>query len=304
MNNDKRPSFDNPEAYLAGELTPGEQAIWDAELAQNPDLRAEVERLRELGEHLHTLRIEERVAQALRAHPAQEPPPTKRVRQKKWGLPVFLLSLAFLVTGGFAWWFTRPRTAPPAEPAPQSAPPPQQQSPPPAPAPLLETKPSPSKPIAQNSPTVPAMPNMRGQGDPLPAELQRLLESVWFTAYDTLAAHYASRFQPAVAALTRQDYPAAFVALRPLEKATPGNDTLAYLKGICLLEMGEGAEAARYFSRMDSPGQQRQAEALWLSGLGYLLAGEKEKARAAWIKVSALHAPLYPQKAKESLRQL
>ena len=272
------------------------------ELAQNPELRAEVERLRELQRHLRTLNIEARVKKALLDNPATEPEPVRPIRQRKYVRMFYLSILTLLLTLSGIYWLNRPHTTAPAEPsAPDAIP---LQTVPFADSLSPALKQAPLKPIAQSQPAVPAGSQLRGGGNTsAPSDLQHLLESIWFTSYDTVAKYYNYRFQPAVTALSKKDYPTAYASLRIAEKAKPGNDTLAYLKGICLLEMGEGAEAGRYFSKLDKTGHSRQAEGLWLSGLAWLLAGEREQAKLAWEKLKSLRAPVYSQKAAAALRR-
>lgn len=302
MNDNERPFFDDIESYLAGALPPGEQARWDTELAQNPELRAEVDRIHELQRHLRTLNMEERVKKALRNQPVPEPEPAPHFGRRKYVRMLTISILTILLAIPCIWWWSRSHSGVPATPPlPNTQP---AQTIPSADSLSPAQKQAPTKPIAQNQPMVPAGSQLRGSSPSDPSELKQLLESVWFTAYDTVSQHYHFGFQPTVNALSQKDYPAAYVSLRMVEKAKPGNDTLAYLKGICLLELGEGAEAGRYFSQLDKTGHPKRAEGLWLSGLGWMLAGEREKAKRAWEKLKSLRAPVYSQKADAALLRI
>lgn len=70
------------------------------------------------------------------------------------------------------------------------------------------------------------------------------------------------------------------------------------------LELFDGDGAAGYFGRLDAPGKPWRTEALWYSGLGYLLTGDREKAKAVWEKALKLPETAWRKKAREGLRQL
>ena len=134
--------------------------------------------------------------------------------------------------------------------------------------------------------------------------MQQLLSALWYTAFDSTVTRYPPRFRTAVSALGRWDFPTAIVELNELGRSTPTNDTLAYLKGYCLLELFDGDGAAGYFERLDAPGKPWRAEALWYSGLGYLLTENQEKTKTAWEKALKLPETVWRKKAREGLRQL
>ncbi len=292
------------EAWLAGELPPDERERFEAELARDPALQEEVNRHRELAGHLRGQYLRELVTTVLQDNP---PPAGPVALRKKWRFGMLTVGIVLLLS--CIWWLYPtflPLSAPGPAPAPEKNSPaaPGNMSPPPAPAPSEKIR----EPIAQNrpSPSKPAFENItftRG-GDTLPADLQKLLSILWYTAFDSAATHYPPRFRTAVSALGQRDFPTAFVELNELEKTAPPNDTLSYLKGYCLLELFDGDGAAGYFERLDAPGKPWQAEAMWYSGLGYLLTEDREKAKAAWEKALKLPETVWRKKAREGLRQL
>ena len=49
------------------------------------------------------------------------------------------------------------------------------------------------------------------------------------------------------------------------------NDTLHFLKGYCLLEMGEGGDAIRFFDKIENPPSEWQPNLEWYRALGVLI---------------------------------
>ncbi len=289
------------EAYLAGDLPPDERTRIEAEMAQNPAFRAEVEQLRDLAMHLREQRVRERVVKALLEKPAPESPRISR----RWR---FLLAGLFVCMLAGAWWQYRKVFNPSPENLPvKTDPPPSVQE---DTIPDLKQL---EKPIAQHEAKnkhsqTPDFTGgnmfVRGGNDTLSPELQKLLEATWFSDFDTTKNHYSPRFQSITTYLDQRDFATAFLALHVLEKETPDNDTLLYLKGYCLLEMHEGAEAARYLTRLDVPGKPWQAEALWYGGLAYLLNGEQPNAKSRWQKLLALPRSTFTKQAEKGLKLL
>ena len=295
------------EAYLSGAMPADEQARFETAMQQDSALREDVERQRELIGHLRAQRIREIVAKTLYGHPVS---PDSLSFWRKWRSLIFTGVLILLLAAGWRLYYTlqTPVIPEPAIlPSPENTYPgtPQREEELPVQAPQRSNH----RPIARQGPIsgrsrFEGMTFTRGDGDTLPADLQKRLEEVWFTAFDSTAAHYTPRFQPAVTALGRQDFATAFIELGEQEKSAPDNDTLAYLKGYCLLELFACDEAARYLKRLDAPGKPWRAEALWYSGLGYLLTDEREMAKAQWEKVLALPEPLWRKNARKGLQQL
>jgi tetratricopeptide (TPR) repeat protein len=164
-------------------------------------------------------------------------------------------------------------------------------------------------PIAQVQPSGPRYPApevtmIRGDETANKA-LQALLDQVWYTHYPLTGLTPAGDFAEAGQRLEARDFTAAYVLLQRLERAQPANDTLRYLKGYCLLEMGEGDEALRYFENLENQQPAWRAQLEWYRGLGLLLAGEKEQALAAFKKMAA--QPKHPyriqsQRAHKALK--
>ncbi|MFN4256144.1 MAG: hypothetical protein ACK4Q5_14180, partial [Saprospiraceae bacterium] len=70
----------------------------------------------------------------------------------------------------------------------------------------------------------------------------------------------------------------AYARLQRLERTLPANDTLLLMQGFCLLEMGEGSEAAGRFGQLADKPTPWQPSARWHQALGLLSAGRDVEA--------------------------
>lgn len=98
------------DAYIEGRLTVDEQANFEAELAQNPALRAELEQERELREHLAVMRVRSLVRAAIKEAPPEQP---GRPGWRRW---IGLIALAVVLCAGCYWLWQTTRTEPVAAP--------------------------------------------------------------------------------------------------------------------------------------------------------------------------------------------
>ena len=89
-------------AYLEGRLTAEETARLESELAQNPELQAELDRERELREHLAVIRVRMQVRDALSGSSPDPVMPAPVSRWRKWGLLAAVLGL-----GAFWFWYAQ-----------------------------------------------------------------------------------------------------------------------------------------------------------------------------------------------------
>ena len=74
-----------------------------------------------------------------------------------------------------------------------------------------------------------------------------LLDQLWYTDYPLTGLKTSQSFTKADESLKKRDFNAAYLELGRLEGQMAQNDTLLYLKGYCLMEMGEGEEALAGF---------------------------------------------------------
>ncbi len=134
-----------------------------------------------------------------------------------------------------------------------------------------------------DSPLYPS-PNIRGENSENPA-WKALLDKIWYTEYPLVNTPVSEPFKPADQLLKSRDFNNAYVRLQRLERNLPTNDTLRLMKGYCLLEMGEGAEALASFEGLEAQQPNWNAQLEWLRGLALVLAGEKEKAVAQFRSI-------------------
>jgi tetratricopeptide (TPR) repeat protein len=92
--------------------------------------------------------------------------------------------------------------------------------------------------------------------------------------------------------------------LQRLERKLPENDTLRLLKGYCLMEMGEGAEALIYFEKLKGKKPDWELTLEWYRGLSSLLTGDKEQAMAIFSKIAAEPRHPYREQSKKAIQVL
>lgn len=304
------------EAYLEGNLTEADLAAFEAELASNPAFQEEVNLQSQIRQHLKQQLLREQVGAALNKPDATSNKPS-------W-LP--LLGLALLVLMG-NYFFNSPKsspsvspeetivpqelpaesntpTAPPANQTPESlpSPPSQKTTPPPKEQPVKQ-------PIAQNNPSQPLSappypgPKVRGAqaGDDA---WKALIDALWYTNFPPATLTPQPPYQAPAQLLVERNFPRAYVSLQRLERAAANNDTLRYLKGYCLLEMGEGATAIRYFEKLEEGLPQQQEQLEWYRGLAYLISGEREQAMVIFKKIITVKDHSYHLESKKAVSRL
>jgi hypothetical protein len=288
------------EAYLDGKLEREALNAFQQEMRENAAFAQRVEQQRKIRQHLRTQLLREHVAASISAQPRANV-------FRRWPLLLSLGGILLIVLAVYLFVFQKaPNTALPTNDIKQEkqpAPAPEQ-----VPAnPVLEqpTPPRSSQPIADNRssrlrpPYYPA-PNIRGQQDENTA-WKKTLDQLWYTQFPPQNTRFNADFSASAQLLTARDFPAAFVALETLELQQPENDTLRLLKAYCLLEMGEGAEALRYFDQLDGRVPQWDAYLEWHKTLSILTIGEQKKALPKFRKMA--NTPGHPFQ-KQSLRAL
>lgn len=289
------------ESYLDGSLHGEELTVFQQEMRENPAFAEQVEQQRKISQQIRTQLLREHVTAALKEKPRSN------VFRSGWllGGALLLLLVVYLLvfpkapTGTSSPGEKKQEILPanPTNPTPENAPG----------VPVIEQipTPKPTAPIAANRPSgsrrpdYPA-PNIRGQQDGNSA-WQKTLDQLWFTQFPPQNTRFNAPFAATAQLLTARDFPNAFVELETLEMQNPANDTLRLMKAYCLLEMGEGAEALRYFDQLDGHVSQWNAYLEWHRTLGLLTIGELKKALPKFRKMA--NTPGHPFQ-KQSLRAL
>ena len=195
-----------------------------------------------------------------------------------------------------------------------AAPPPvlQQQEQHPTPPPENQTPPvektdgnKANEPIAQLPPSE-RLPNPRYpapeatmiRGDETTNKTRKaLLDQLWYTDYPLTGLKTGNAFKKADESLKKRDFNAAYLELERLEGQMAQNDTLLYLKGYCLMEMGEGSEAITYFDRLQGRHVAWEPQLQWYRGLAMLLNDERGKALALFKQLEARSKHPYRKQA-------
>jgi hypothetical protein len=164
--------------------------------------------------------------------------------------------------------------------------------------PVVENRPARNLP----EPRFPA-PALRGADSEDPAR-KALLNQVWYTDYPPTGFAASGHFAKADELLKARDFTGAYVQLQRLERNLPANDTLRYLKGYCLLELGEGAEALAYFEGMDTRQPTWKMQVEWYRGLGVLLTGDAKKALTTFRKIGDTPGHAYRKQGKKAAQLL
>gem|GEM_PF-843773 len=293
------------EAYLDGSLDAEAREDFEQEMRQNPAFAQQVEAQRKVTELLRKQMLREQVSSALANRPVAK-------RPYRW---VVLAALLILLAGYFLFLRKRNNPTPPIPPPTnwnsdtlQTAPQEPTQNIVQDSLEIKNEKPPKPSPIAENNaadlplPAYPS-PNVRGQGADN-AAWKAMLDKVWYTQLPPKAAKFKEPFPAVVASLSKRDFENAFVQLETLEGTSPDNDTLRLLKGYCLLEMGEGADALRYFSKLEESNPNWKAWLEWHRGLSLLSSGEAKKAILDFKKIA--NAPDHPfrRQARKALNVL
>ncbi len=280
--------------YLNGEMSDGERQRFEQALASDPVLRAEVR----VREGLRQLRLQKRVDEVAVARKDWE-------RQRNWRRILVGCVLAGLVGLAVFIWVNTKETPPapantqwPVQETPLSEPsqPAEKEDVMPSLPEKKETKPE-RQPIAEAQPPegqLPApqdFPNLRGE-EVAASEMKNLLGQVWYAQYPLSGMKPAEVFAEADALLKGQEYEKAYAKLQRLERKLPDSDTLRMMKGFCLMYMGEGTEAIRYFDAVGEQPLPTQQLLEWYRGQCLLLAGKRDDALIVFKKIAA--APKHP----------
>lgn len=271
------------EKYLNNEMGEAERQTFERELQSDPVLRGEVDEQRVFLDRLKSQLLREKIAAAIASGGGDNPP--QQTTKKSWILP--LLALLLLMVIG-VWYFQQKarqeiaipigdppvNSSQPAEAEGFTNPPVEEESDRISP----KTEQLPQRPIAEK-PTVEPPANQHGvRGENVVNEdWDKLVESVWVTRFEPQPGEFNERFAPIANLLKEKNTTDVFVQLYLLERQTPENDTLAYLKGLCFLEMREGAPALEYFNKIKNKSSWSE-NIIWYKSLAYLINSKKDKA--------------------------
>ncbi len=287
------------DSYLSGKMEGEERTAFEANLKNNPELEAEL--LVRRG--LRQLMLEKKVAAVAEAR-------NKTTRINPW--PYLLAACVVLLVASLSVFFivknektplTHDLPALPVVPTPS----PEEKE-------LLASDTADSKVqkhkelIAENKPSTllpplyPA-PNVRGQGSENEAWTQ-LLDKVWYTDYPPTGLILEDKWTETHQLLVSRDFTKAYVRLQKLEKTLAENDTLRYLKGYCLIELGEGAEALTYYQGLEQRHPEWADQLEWYRGLGTLLAGERAKALVLFKEIAGQSKHPYRKESERAVQLL
>jgi tetratricopeptide (TPR) repeat protein len=246
-------------------------------------------------EGLAGLRLEAKV-QAVAAERAA-------LRRRIVGRRIFISLVALALLAGATYVIMRKVETP-------APPPSEQQQEPNAPLPPEKTEEKKAvNPIAQlrpeerlPNPRYPAPETTMIRGDEDENKVRKaMLDQVWYTDYPLTGLKTSQAFVKADENLKKRDFTAAYLELERLEGQMANNDTLRYLKGYCLLEMGEGAEALANFDQIQGRYKAWESQLQWYRGLAMLLADDREKALALFKQLAARVKHPYRRQAEKAV---
>lgn len=292
------------EKYLLGEMDEAERTAMEREFEQNPGLREQFELDRAFLESLHNLMLRRRIDAALSTSDDPEVPVNARGKLWIW----FCLAVLAVVVAWFVWRQLSGHQ--PIEP--KEVIHPEKSGAPIAVSPhipdhnKLETATENKKttgPIAQVSVEPHSLRGLRGNV-PGRTPWETLVLQIWDAPFPASPASFGARFRPIAGYLQQNNTADAFLLLRKMERQEPGNDTLAFLKGYCLMQMWEGEGALQSFNAITGKPSPWSAEVDWYEGLCLLLMGEKEKAVAVLKRIAGQPRHSYRDQAGKALQMM
>lgn len=307
-------------AYLEGELSEQDKANFEAEMKINPDLAGEVKLMRQITKDLETELIREKVTAALSEKPNLN---DERSRDNKWtgeilGILVLAIAVFFFfnqdeeaspVVEEKVEWPNAPKEVPAEDEieTKKSASPKEKQNnssaekEKPKKQPIAESKP----PIELPAPLYPSpnLQNVRGGGEEN-EDLKNILDQIWYMDFPPEGTTFSLPFEKAGDLLIERDFTKAYVRLNLLERKNPENDTLNFMKGYCLLELGQGEEAIKYFEKTNNPPQNWQNYIDWYSSLANIINEDIQTAKSSLLPITKNRKHLYHDEALKALNIL
>lgn len=290
------------EAYLDGSLGQAEKAQFEEEMRRNPDFAKQVATQQKVVQHLRAQLLREHVASVLSEKP----------RNRPFGWWWLLLAVAVLAVGFGVWGGQQPAKAPvaPAPVIPSAMPDPD--SLPSVPSEPVQGSPETTAPEGKAATTKPQpiaglpasqAPGLRGQNEEDPAWKTKLDKILQANA-PPAASSFGPGFRGEAELMAKREFTQAFVSLEMKERKQDKNDTLRFLKGYCLLELKEGADAIRYFEGLERHQPDWKPSLQWYRGLGLVLTGGGEKAIPIFKEISASPSHPYREQAARALEVL
>jgi hypothetical protein len=285
--------------YLSGQISDEERRAFENKLVEQPDLQAELM----LREGMRQLHLQQKTAAAAQLRKTHE---RSARRQRIAWASLFVVGLVGVLIGWYLQTSGSKSMQPPApaieKPADNLQSPPTVE--PPASAP-------PSRPVIAENQTENASstdpftprPDLRGSNaDSSPRQV--LLDELWHTAYPPADWQPGETLATADSLLRQGRFAQAYVRLQRLEMRVPANDTLRLMKGFCLLEMREGAEAINYWENLEDRQPDWNAFLQWHRGLALLLKGERAAAEQIFRSISANRDHPFATQARKALEVL
>lgn len=276
--------------YLSGQMSDEERRSFEKKLAEEPAWQAELL----VREGLQQLRIREATAAATQLRKRYER--RARLQRIAWaGIT------AVLVLGALVWRYFPKSTGSAPAPRPSIESPAdsvstQPPGPAPSPGPVIAEK---QQDASAADPFLPT-PDVRGSnadtGD-WPARINEL----WHTVYPPANGQLSETFAAADTLLRQSNFALAYVRLQRLEMRLPANDTLRLMKGYCLLEMREGAEALQYLENLETRQPEWKTYLEWHRGLALLLAGDRTAATQEFRAIAAQADHPFATQARKAL---
>ncbi len=148
-------------------------------------------------------------------------------------------------------------------------------------------------------------PNITGKKLNLNKNLQMLLDKIWHAQFPPYCVMLdSSRFALVAHQLINRDFTVALESLEMEARNTPQNDTLHFLKGYCLLEMGEGTGALHFFEHLEDRQPNWEMQLEWYRALSVLIEGDAEKTVPKFKKIAFANGHRYQKPSLEILKLL
>lgn len=282
-------------------MSEGERRRFEKALDDDPALQTELR----VREGLRQLRLEKKLEEVAAARMDWE-------RKRTWRRILLGCTIAGLFgLAVFVWVNTERTPAPPSniqepvqetpviepsQPAEKEAVLPEEKEVKPERQPIAAAEPSEEQLTAPQT-----FPNLRGEAA---TEMKKWLGQIWFAQYPFPGMKPSEVFGEADALLKGREYEKAYSKLQRLERQVPDNDTLRILKGYCLMYLGEGAEALRYFDGVEEQPLPVRQLLEWYRGQCLLLSGDKAGALAAFKAMADSPGHGYQRQGRNAVRVL
>lgn len=316
------------ERYLEGDLSQTEKVAFEQAMQANPVLAKEVALQEQLARDLQIQLVREEVMAAMQEQGEEDGP--DKGGNKPWR---FLVGFLFLMIP-VSYFLLFPKTPAPIEDAaivspkiiesgdtreekkavpPKSNEEPAKETPTPSvkkqkdkkpAAPVQKNRPIAStEPLPDLRPPLHPSPTLRGQNKEDESH-QALLDAVWYTQLPPEQGPFEPPFDKINDLLKERDFTSAYVRLQMQERKTPENDSLAFLKGYCLLEMGEGVEAYNYLSQLKDVPSNWTAYVEWYQALAYLQVKDIQQAVSALKRIRQQDDHPFQKESEKALQLL